>query len=171
MARKLRVLVDTNVLFSGLFWRGAPHLILSLMEGGQIELLLPEQVIREAEEVMQEIKPEEKQLLDTFLKGFSKRIRRIRRPSERELVEVRKRVRDPDDAPILAAAFTSKPDFFVSGDKDLLTPKIRSQKDFVICSSTEFLEQYLALKGKELSEKAPDLYTKIMVYLAGLEQK
>lgn len=171
MVRRLRVLIDTNVLFSGLFWRGAPYLILSLLEEGRIKLLLPEQVILEAREVIQKIKPEEKQLLDIFLKRFSRKIKRVRKPSKQEIVKAEKMLRDSDDAPILATAFISKPDFFVSGDEDLLTAEVRSHEDFITCSSMEFLEQYLILEGEELYKKAPDLYAKIVVYLAGLPRE
>lgn len=42
-----------------------------------------------------------------------------------EIEQARSFIRDPKDAPILAAAITARPDMFVTGDKDFHTPEVK----------------------------------------------
>ena len=43
----MRAVLDTNVLISGLLWRGAPHECLLSAEGGLYELVLAESIFEE----------------------------------------------------------------------------------------------------------------------------
>ena len=47
-------------------------------------------------------------------------------------------VRDPDDAPILASILLAKPDFALTGDKDLLTDEVRAVAP--VCRCVEYLQ-------------------------------
>jgi putative PIN family toxin of toxin-antitoxin system len=47
----MRVVPDTNVLISALFWRGSPYRILRLAIEGKIKLVISEEIIEEVREV------------------------------------------------------------------------------------------------------------------------
>ena len=64
-----RVLVDTNILVSGLvFTKGNEHHILQLAEDKKIILIIPEIVMIETEKVLREKFAGFERLLDVFLK-------------------------------------------------------------------------------------------------------
>jgi|Deesub1362A_J573_1020465.scaffolds.fasta_scaffold05407_2 putative PIN family toxin of toxin-antitoxin system len=48
----MRVVPDTNVLISALFWRGSPYRILRLDVEGKIQLVISEEIIEEVREVL-----------------------------------------------------------------------------------------------------------------------
>ncbi len=124
MQRRPRVLLDTNVLISGLvFPKGNEHRILALAEKESITLVLPEPVLIEAHDVLLEKFPGFESLLEMFVNrvGFES-VEGLSDISARLDVN---RVRDKKDAPIFAAVALSKPDYAITGDR---TFEIRSRK-------------------------------------------
>jgi putative PIN family toxin of toxin-antitoxin system len=94
---------------------------LRLVEKGLIRLYLSEEITAEVEEVLKrpEIRNHFQTLTDEIIEAFILRLRnnsQIIRQIQREFSYSR----DPDDEPYINLAITSKADFLVSRDNDLL---------------------------------------------------
>ncbi len=118
-----RVFPDTNVLLSGLIFRGNEARALELAIQGRIRLVLSQFVLQEAMEVLRTKFSSHVRVLDAFLDLVEYEL--VPEPSPQSLYYASSLLRDPDDAPILAAVLDSKPDCALIGDKDLLTDAIR----------------------------------------------
>jgi putative PIN family toxin of toxin-antitoxin system len=114
-----RVVVDTNILISAIFWRGIPGAVIDVFTQNRAFMVLSLPIIAELERKLSAPK-------------FALRITAIgRAPSEiandfRELAEIvtpaeipESAVRDAKDRIILAAAVGGQANYIVSGDKDL----------------------------------------------------
>jgi putative PIN family toxin of toxin-antitoxin system len=116
----VRTVFDTNVLVSGLFWRGPPHVLLERVRDGAAVLISSPALLAELAEVLEEPKFE-----TIFARSDTSR--------ERSLAEIQALAevispeplpapvcRDPDDDEILALALAARANLIVSGDSDLL---------------------------------------------------
>ena len=116
----MRVVIDTNVLFSGLLWRGAPHDLIEAIRSGSVGLASSPALLNELDAVISRAK-------------FNAILERSSTPRERTLSEVRQLAeiisppplpapvcRDPDDDEVLAVAVAAQAELIVSGDDDLL---------------------------------------------------
>lgn len=89
----MRAVIDTNVLLSGLLWRGAPHDLLEHARNGKLQLISSPALLSELAEV---------------ITPFS-----LMQPV----------CRDADDDEVLATAIAGQVDFIITGDDDLLSLK------------------------------------------------
>ena len=110
---KPRVLLDTNILVSGLvFAKGNEHEILRLVEDRRVTAVLAETVLIEAKQVLNEKFPGFERLLDLFPGGVE-----FETVSLSEILPVidacRNKVADGKDAPIYAAVAITKPDCII----------------------------------------------------------
>ena len=48
----MKITTDTNILVSATFWRGDPNKIINIIEKGEIELILSEEIIEEYNDVI-----------------------------------------------------------------------------------------------------------------------
>jgi len=140
-----RVLLDTNILISGLVFSGGnEHRILRLAEDGEITLVLPEFVLQETKRVLAVRFAGYEGLLDVFL---SKLNYILVHWGELETILPRYegQVRDEKDIPVLAAVIASEPDFAVTGDRALREDLRRCEEvsGTKICSSRQFLGELL----------------------------
>jgi putative PIN family toxin of toxin-antitoxin system len=121
IAGDVRAVVDTNVLLSGLFWRGRPHALMEQVRAGSLTLISSPALLAELAEVMNRQK-------------FQVILARSKTDPEQTLVELRRLVeivdppplpapvsRDPSDDDVLALATASRADLIITGDADLLT--------------------------------------------------
>jgi len=136
---KPRVLIDTNVLISGLVWNGNESCLLEMSISRDIHLLIPAIVLTEARRVLDDKFPNHSGLLDDVLSLLDCEV--LARPSHLALESAAAVLRDPNDAEILAAIIDSKPNYAVTGDKDLLTPNVREL--FPTSRSADFLRCFL----------------------------
>jgi uncharacterized protein len=117
----VRVVVDTNVLLSGLLWHGAPHTLIEQARAGTFELLTSRRLLAELDGVLKRRK------FRTILVRSRTNPRRLMSDIGRlvEVVDARplgRRVsRDADDDVVLAVALAGRADLIVSGDRDLLS--------------------------------------------------
>jgi putative PIN family toxin of toxin-antitoxin system len=133
----VRVVVDTNVLISGLLWRGAPHQLIEQAKLEVFTILSSPLLLAEFEQVIR------RQNFRSMLARSRIDLRRLLRDVA-QLVEIvgapplRQRAsRDPDDDQVLAPAFAAKADLIVSGDDDLLS--LRQHTGIRIVSPAEAL--------------------------------
>ncbi len=112
------LLVDTNVVVSGLIAKGICFEILEDLIYSHTPLITP-YILTECNEVLLHkfhlAKPTVKSLLNVIERHFKQGI------SSTELLNV---CRDPDDNQILADAIINKVDIILTGDKDLLSIEI-----------------------------------------------
>jgi putative PIN family toxin of toxin-antitoxin system len=119
----VRIVIDTNVLLSGLLWHGSPHTLLNQARDGTVDLMMSQILMDELAEVITRQK-------------FAAILQRTSRTPKRILLELRTFAemvaapplpqpvcRDPDDDAVLACALAAQADLIVSGDDDLLVLK------------------------------------------------
>jgi putative PIN family toxin of toxin-antitoxin system len=141
---RFTVLIDTNILVSGLvFLGGNEHRILKLAEDKTITLVLPEFVLEEAREVLDRRFPGYEMFLDAFLLRAEHSVVPWSR-IEQDIALHQGEVRDAKDAAVLMSTILAKPNFTVTGDKTL-REDMRRCRDIAgittICSSSEILKK------------------------------
>jgi len=114
----LRVVLDTNVLVSGLAYpQSIPGRIVSAWQQGALGVVLSRYIVDELARVLPRLSrialngEEIRDLTDSFL--FLTEIVEPTKPKER-------RLRDKSDAPVLGTLLASGADYLITGDKDLL---------------------------------------------------
>ncbi len=135
-----RVILDTNILLSGLFFNGNERKILEMFLQEKIHLILPEHVVAEAKEVIQR-KSIGFGKLSIKSEGLFELIAnkaQIPKLSEygHNFSKAKEIVRDRKDAPILAAVLSVEHDYFLSGDKDFIVLGLKTH-----ISTKELLEK------------------------------
>jgi putative PIN family toxin of toxin-antitoxin system len=115
---RLRVVLNTNVLVSGLAYPGSiPGRILQLWHQGSLNLILSQYILDEMVRVLPRLRritlsPREiRDLADSFM--F---LATLIEPA----AEPESALRDPMDQPVLATLRASAADYLITGDKDLL---------------------------------------------------
>ncbi len=133
----MKVVLDTNVFISGVFFGGHPYQILRAWQQNQIELLISPEILAEYRRVGEilalhhpgvDLKP----LLD-FIAANAKII--LSKPLPAPVSE------DPDDDKFLACAVSGTCKIIVSGDKHLL--KVSGYKGIEVLKPREFVTEYL----------------------------
>ena len=132
----MRIVIDTNVLISGVFFGGFPRKILSSVVSGKLIACATIDIINEYEEIVQEMIDRKqghinKNILTPLIKAM-------------EIIEPITHVkisRDSDDDKFLGCAKDSRALYIVSGDKDLLV--IKEFENIQIITAKEFCEKYL----------------------------
>lgn len=116
---KPSVLLDTNILVSGLVFRsGNEHKPLQLAEKGELTLILPDYVVVEAKRVLATKFPGYEGLLDIFLANVDYRVVAWV-DTEPQLPAAKLKVRDLKYAVVLASVLAVDPDYFITGDREL----------------------------------------------------
>ncbi len=132
-----RVLVDTNVVLSGVLYQGNEARVLDMALRAEVRLVLAEAVVFETRSVLANKFPEKQDEFERFLQRVE--AEHIPYPDDMELGEATGRVRDPKDVPILASILASKPDVALTGDKDLLTDEVKAIVP--TCTCAEYLQR------------------------------
>lgn len=130
----MRIVIDTNVLISGVFFGGLPEkLLISIACGDHVALISPE-IWEEYEEIIQRMTPKYgHRLRSDLLKKLFPRF-------EMHLVTQKADIcRDPDDNKFLDLAVEGKCLYIVSGDNDLLS--IGKYEDVEIVTAAEFFSR------------------------------
>jgi putative PIN family toxin of toxin-antitoxin system len=130
----MRAVLDTNVLISGLLWRGAPHSRLLAAEAGLFELVLAESILAELRD----------KLVTKFhhtAEDAGEEVSRVRKCAR--LVEITDQhgwvPADLDDDRFVETAIAARAEFIVSGDRHLQT--IGSVDGVEVLSPRQFLER------------------------------
>ncbi len=141
---KSSVLLDTNILISGLVFTGNELRILELILEGNIDLVLPETAIIEAKEVLKRKFAGLNSLLDLFLDKIDFQLVRLVDILPRSVRDSEK-VGDRNNVYIFSSAAIAKPDYVITGDRKLKLD-LNSYPEIVnttkACSSREFLRKY-----------------------------
>lgn len=134
MAGKIiNVVLDTNVLISGVAFGGKPREILDLLIIKEISGITSPVLLAELEEVLfKKFKYPKARVLQVDKK--MRKILRVVHP-----VKSIKVVRDDDDNRVLEAAVEGEGEFIVTGDEDLLD--LKNYGKIKIMTPTEFLKE------------------------------
>lgn len=116
----MRIVIDTNVLVSGMLWHGSPHTHLTHVRDGATTLFTSRALMDELAVVLDRDK-------------FGATLTRAQTTRENVLAKLRQLAvviepqplpapvcRDPDDDQVIACAIAARANTIVSGDRDLL---------------------------------------------------
>ncbi|SHJ24658.1 putative toxin-antitoxin system toxin component, PIN family [Desulfofundulus thermosubterraneus DSM 16057] len=119
----MRVMLDTNVLISGMVFSGPERRLLEVIREDHV-LVVDDFLLAETREVLTRKFPGREQLINIMLQSF--KVEKHPMPPTEKIWEAARYLRDPKDAAVLASVLLANPDIFVSGDKDLHTPDVRA---------------------------------------------
>ena len=133
----MKIVLDTNVLISGIFFTGPPFQILEAWQKGKLSFVVSKEILSEYQRVAQEIS----------LKFPSINITKIL-----QLISIHSEIvntqghevsicEDPDDNMFISCAIVSNSKIIVSGDKHLL--KISGYKNIQVLKPRGFVDNYL----------------------------
>ena len=129
-----KVVIDTNIYISAIFWGGKPRKIIDLARDGVIQIFISKEIVDEIEKILKKkfkLSSDETKiiLLDLYTFTFP--------------VNIKKRVQvileDPDDDKFIYCAITSKAKFIISGDRHLLT--LQEYSGIKILKASEFIQR------------------------------
>ena len=133
----MKVVLDTNVLISGIFFSGPPHQILNAWRDGKVQLAVSQEILSEYWRVGEAL-AEEFPAID--LRPILDLV-----TIEAELYVAKDLPEplcsDPDDDKFLACAIASSSKIIISGDKHLL--KVSGYQDIEILKPREFVTRHL----------------------------
>jgi uncharacterized protein len=130
---KIKAVLDTNVVVSGIFWKGAPFEILEAWQNRRFLLAISPPILDEYRRVLDEMtKRRPIPVLSSILEIIelqSEMVTPVRFPAPV--------CSDPDDDKFLEAALAARADYVVSGDAALL--KIKNYEGIQIVKPRQFL--------------------------------
>jgi len=132
----MKIVIDTNVVISGVFFGGMPRRILEAVVEHKVTACATREIIEEYDEIVEEmIIRKQGHIKRDILKQFVFEIDLIQATTKIEIC------RDPDDDKFLSCAVDGKAYYIVSGDKDLLS--LESYGNIEIITASEFCRRFL----------------------------
>ncbi len=133
----IKVVMDTNVFVSGVFFSGPPYQILNAWQSGKFELVVSQEILdeyRRVGEILGEDRPavDLKPILDFVVEHA-----RV----YQSIVLKEPICEDPDDDKFFACALASGSKVIISGDKHLL--KVSGYRGIQVLKPREFVDRYL----------------------------
>ncbi len=134
----MKVILDTNVFISGIFFSGPPFHILNAWRDGKLQLIVSTDILDEYQRVGETLTEDHPMIdLNPFLEYV------IRAAEIYSVTPLPENVcEDPDDDKFLACALASGCTTIVSGDKHLL--KVSGYHGIEVLKPREFVIKYLA---------------------------
>lgn len=135
----MKIVLDTNVLVSGIFFGGVPGRILTAWAAGKVALVLSPDMLDEYRRVgvmLGSRHPERAAALEPVLALLAMNTSIVNaRPLAKPVSE------DPADDMFLAAALASRARLIVSGDKHLL--RVSGWRGITVLTPRQFMDDYL----------------------------
>jgi len=133
----MKVVKDTNVLISGIFWKGQPNKVLNLWKEGKITPVISADMVSEFTRVMNDFKI---QLPQSMIRQCTNLILR-----NSIMIEPKERISvvkdDSADNMFIEASVAGDAEYIISQDKHLL--KLKSYKRVKIVNPEEFNKLFL----------------------------
>lgn len=137
----LRILLDTNILLSGLFFKGNERELLMALLQGKIKGMIPEDVYEEWEKIISHKFRETENLDKTIELAYAIFFKCQIMPREvyiKKIEDAKTIISDLKDVPLLACAMKIIPDYLVTGDEDF--HKIQKMVKFKIVKTKQLLQ-------------------------------
>lgn len=133
----LKVVMDTNVFVSGVFFSGPPYEILKVWQEGGFELVVSQEILDEYRRVGEILSTERPKVDLNPILTFVIEHAKVYQPIElgQSICE------DPDDDKFFACALASDSKIIISGDKHLL--KVSGYEGIEVLKPRDFLDRYL----------------------------
>jgi uncharacterized protein len=113
----MKIILDTNVFISGIFWSGSPYQILKAWQQRKIELIVSQEILNEYDRVSKTLSKKYPTIdLSPFIELLTIHAEIFAPEKLKEPVS-----RDPDDDKFIACALSAKVKIIVTGDQDLLS--------------------------------------------------
>ncbi len=133
----MRVVLDTNVFISGVFFSGPPFEILKAWLDKRIQIIISSEILQEYKRVGEELMHRYPDIeITPILKSFSTKATSVSAPRLPHPVCV-----DPDDDKFLACAAAGNAELIISGDRHLLD--INEFQGIKIVKPRTFVDEYL----------------------------
>jgi putative PIN family toxin of toxin-antitoxin system len=133
----VKVVLDTNVFVSGVFFSGPPYQILRAWKNQELQIVVSQEILDEYYRVGEELS---ERFPGTDLNPILELV-----ASKTELVKAARLSEavcdDPDDDKFFACAIGGKTEIIVSGDKHLL--KMSGYKEIKVVRPRQFVDEYL----------------------------
>lgn len=139
--RLLKVVLDTNILFSAIGFGGKPYQILLKVVGEEIEAITSHILLAELQEVLSKKLPLSEEDLQYTLENIKESFTIVQ---PRKTINI---VKDEDDNRVLEAAVEGRCQYIVTGDKELL--RLSSFKNIAILTAWQFLQTFELTKSKK----------------------
>jgi len=137
----MKVIIDTNVFISGIFFPGASSKVLEGWKGGKIDLILSPEILGEYREVAHRLSVKFKGVdIESIIELVAINSTLIAAPPLKEPV-----CRDINDDMFIACALAGDVKIIVSGDKDL--HDISGFCGIEVVKPRAYVEEYLEKKG------------------------
>ena len=134
----LKVVMDTNVFVSGVFFSGPPYQILRAWQSGEFELVVSQEILDEYRRVGEILAVERPNIDLNPILTFVLEHAKVYKPAKlKEPV-----CEDPDDDKFFACALASGSQVIISGDKHLL--KVSGYQRIEVIKPREFVDRYLS---------------------------
>ena len=135
----MKIVLDTNVFISGVFFNGPPYQILKAWRDEKFEIVISKEILEEYKRVGESLSIQFPQVtLNPILKFFAIKAELI--TTQHLPVPV---CEDPDDDKFFACAIAGKSKLIISGDKHLL--KVSGYQEIKVLKPKEFINQYLTV--------------------------
>lgn len=135
----MKVVLDTNVLVSGIFFGGVPGRVLTAWSIGQVQLVLSPAILEEYRRVgaaLASRHPARAAVLEPVLALLAMNAAIVDAPPLTERVSA-----DPADDMFLAAALASRTRLIVSGDQHLL--EVSGWRGITVLTPRQFVDQHV----------------------------
>ena len=133
----MKIVLDTNVFISGIFFNGPPYQILHAWRQGHFEMAISQDILDEYYRVARELSARYSQIrLSPILEYVFIHAEFYLAATLPESV-----CADPDDDKFLACALASGSSIIVSGDKHLLN--VSGHQGIIVMTPRQFVETYL----------------------------
>lgn len=133
----MRIILDTNVFISGIFFSGPPSQILKAWGNQSLQIVLSKQILDEYKRVATELSSKYPQI---DIAPIIEMVTIYGQFTDTKGIDI-SICEDPDDNKFIECAIAGKCNIIVTGDAHLL--KLISYKDVKIIKSRAFIEKYL----------------------------
>ena len=133
----MKIVIDTNVFISGIFFGGPPSQIIQSWRKAQIQIVLTEQILEEYKRIGEELSRKYPSInIEPIIELFTIFGEFVETKGITETI-----CEDPDDNKFIECAIASQSKLIVSGDKHLLT--LSGYKEIEVLKPRQFVDNYL----------------------------
>jgi len=131
-----KIVIDTNIYISAIFWGGKPRSVVDLGRNGQVSIFTSSQIEKEINKKLKTKFGLSDEEVAQILLDFSTFTLPIKASRKITVIDD-----DPDDDKFIECAVASRAGFIVSGDKHLLN--LKKYKGIKIMKAGDFLSLFL----------------------------